>query len=140
MGHDNGSGIVKHLSATCMIPVIMAVKEIPDRFVRDGPDGFDKSFRVVRIHRFNREDAFARHHEHGEIGASRVSIAIHARVDLGGMRGQRFGESNAGAHNDHEEQTKNAFHTPDSFHEVVVDRNRPVSSADIASDSVRRSD
>ena len=50
MGRHGCSDIMKHLTAARVIPVIVAVQEIPNRLVRDRPDGFDHIRCVVRIH------------------------------------------------------------------------------------------
>ena len=87
MGHHGGAGVMKHFAATCMIPVVVAVQEIPNGFVRDRLDGSYHFLGMVGVYRFNGDDSFVRHHEHREIGIRGVPETVHSLVYLGGMRG-----------------------------------------------------
>ena len=63
---DGGSFVLEDLTSFGVIPVIVAVEEVPDGGVCDPPDLCQHLLRVINIHGVNDHDALAGDHEHGD--------------------------------------------------------------------------
>ena len=64
--YDGGSFVLEDLTSFGVIPVIVAVEQVPDGGVRDLPDFCQHLLRVINIHGVNDHDALAGDHEHGD--------------------------------------------------------------------------